>query len=161
LGSKNQYQFRASKDDTIHLVKQISDLEHKDDLSRKLTGAYGKNGNFVFTLRRLASGGAPTYSPQLIGNIVGDKRNSSIHFRFRPSLVIVFFAVLMMTIISVLFYKHFYIAEEDGKSLMFAILSIVILLATTLGYFHLRRELKNLFLQLILDNETKQLNNIY
>lgn len=158
---KNQYQFRASKEETVLLVQQIVDLEHKDDLSRKLTGACGKSGNFVFTLRRLASGGAPTYSPQLIGKIEGDHKNSSIHIRFRPSLVIVFFAALMCTIITVLFYKHYIIEVADGKSFMFAILSIVILGAVFLGYFHLKRELKRLFLTLILDEETKQLNNLY
>ncbi|NOQ72157.1 MAG: hypothetical protein GQ574_09155 [Crocinitomix sp.] len=161
MNSKNQYEFRTSKAETDQLVKQIMNLEHKEDISRKLTGTHGKNGNFVFTLRRLASGGLPSYSPQLIGKVTGDKRNSVIQFRFRSSIMIFTFGILMSIIISVLFYKHFIIQAGDGKSLMFAVLSIVILLATILVHFGLKRELKSHFLDLILDEDSKQLNNIY
>ncbi len=160
MSDNNQYQFRASKEDTIQLVQQIADLEHKDDLARKLTGAYGKSGKFVFTLRRLASGGAPTYSPKLIGEVKGDTRNSSVHIRFRPSIVIVSFAILMITIISFQFYKYLYIDEETNKGLIFAVISIAILMATILTHFYLKKELKNLFLHLLLDDKAKQLNNL-
>lgn len=161
MDNKKQYLFKVSKEDTFSVVKQVADLEHENALARKLTGTLDEDGKFAFTLRRLSSGGAPTYSPKLIGEVHGEKRNSSIHIHFRPSITILFFGVLMSTIISVLLYKHFNWIDDDGKSLIFAIISIAILAATILTHFHLKKELKNIFLQLVLDEETKQLNNLY
>jgi hypothetical protein len=153
LDKKNQYQIRASKEDTIQLVQKIVELSHDDSMARKLTGACGKGGKFYFTLRRLSSGGSPTYSPKLVGEVQGDQSNASIHIRFRPSLILVIFGILMLAISAVLFYKDNSGIDEDSKPFIFAVISIAIFAATVLTHFHLKKELKTIFLKLVLAKE--------
>tara|TARA_B110000037_G_C17127622_1_gene509026 strand:+ start:5647 stop:6114 length:468 start_codon:yes stop_codon:yes gene_type:complete len=153
LDTKNQYQIRASKEDTIQLVQEIVELSHDDSMTRKLTGVCGKGGKFYFTLRRLSSGGSPTYSPKLVGEVQGDQSNASIHIRFRPSLILVIFGLLMLGISAVLFYKHNSGIDEDSKPLIFAVISIAIFFATVLTHFHLKKELTTIFLNLTLNQE--------
>ena len=157
---KNQYQIKASKEDTILLLQEIVELSHDDSMARKLTGACGNGGKFYFTLRRLSSGGSPTYSPKLVGEVHGDQRNASIHIRFRPSLIILIFGLIMAAISAVLLYKHSSGIEEDSNPLIFAVLSIAIFAATILTHFHLKKELKTIFINLTLNEEAKQLNGL-
>jgi hypothetical protein len=153
LEKKNQYQIRASKEDTIQLVQENVELSHEYAIARKLTGACGKGGKFYFTLRRLSSGGSPTYSPKLLGEVQGDQNSASIHIRFRPSLILVIFGVLMLAISAVLFYKDSSGIDEDSKPFIFAVISIAIFAATVLTHFHLKKELKTIFLNLVLNEK--------